>query len=98
MDRVRFHRIAVAIFSCACVLPRSAAAQTGPVAAYSFNEGVGTTAADASGNGNTGTLNGATWSTGKFGSGLLFNGATNWVTIPHATLLNLTSAMTLEAW
>ena len=36
------------------------------IAAYAFNEGSGTTAADASGNGLTGTLtNGATWGAGR---------------------------------
>ena len=33
-------------------------------AAYGFNEGSGTTVTDASGNGDTGTINGATWTTG----------------------------------
>ncbi|MBW8832887.1 MAG: DUF1929 domain-containing protein, partial [Burkholderiales bacterium] len=46
----------------------------GLVAAYGFNEGAGTTLADLSGNGHTGTISGATWATaGKFGSALLFN-------------------------
>src|SRR5207247_99778 len=34
----------------------------GLVAAYSFNAGTGTTLADVSGNGNNGTISGATWS------------------------------------
>ncbi|MBW8833424.1 MAG: hypothetical protein JF606_29440, partial [Burkholderiales bacterium] len=47
---------------------------SGLVAAYGFNEGAGTTLADLSGNGHTGTISGATWATaGKFGSALLFN-------------------------
>src|SRR5262249_27498968 len=46
----------------------------GLVAAYAFDEGSGTTVADASGNGNTGTVVGAAWSTsGKFGNALVFN-------------------------
>src|SRR5262245_30616145 len=45
------------------------------VAAYSFDQGAGTTVADASGIGNTGTISGATWTTsGKFGNALSFNG------------------------
>src|SRR5437588_810659 len=55
-------------------------AQTGPipgqpgvVAAYGFEEGIGTTTADATGNGNTGALSGTTWSTaGRFGKALAF--------------------------
>ena len=69
------------------------------VAAYAFNEGAGTTMADASGNGATGTINGATWtSQGRFGSALTFNGMNDWVTVNDANLLDLTAGMTLEAW
>jgi hypothetical protein len=69
------------------------------VAAYSFNEGTGTTVADASGNGNTGTISGATWTTaGKYGGALVFNGTNARVTIPDSASLHLTTGMTLEAW
>ncbi len=52
----------------------SATTGAGLVAAYGFDEGSGTTLADASGNGYTGTLtNGPAWTTGKFGSALQFN-------------------------
>src|SRR5213078_3322484 len=72
---------------------------TGLVAAYGFNEGTGTTAGDASGNGNTGTLSNATWSTsGKYGGALSFNGINAWVTVADAASLDLTGALTLEAW
>jgi glucose/arabinose dehydrogenase/chitodextrinase len=70
----------------------------GLVAAYSFNEGSGTTVTDASGSGNTGTVASGTWtSQGKFGSALTFNGSSTRVTVPNASSLNLTN-MTLEAW
>ncbi len=72
---------------------------SGLVAAYSFNEGVGAAVADASGNGNTGTIVNAVWTTsGKYGSALQFNGTTALVTVPDSVALHLTSAMTLEAW
>ncbi|MEN3356580.1 MAG: hypothetical protein V7637_562 [Mycobacteriales bacterium] len=75
------------------------AAGAGLVAAYGFDEGAGATAADASGGGNTGTLTGAAWSTaGRFGGALSFNGTSNWVTVPDAAALHLTTGMTLEAW
>jgi hypothetical protein len=74
-------------------------AQTGLVAAYSFNEGTGTATADASGNGHTGTVSGATWAAaGKNGAALSFDGVNDWVTIADTNLLDLTSGMTLEAW
>jgi hypothetical protein len=73
--------------------------QSGVVAAYGFNEGTGATVSDASGNGNTGTVSGATWSTaGRFGGALSFNGSNNWVTVADAASLDLSTGMTLEAW
>ena len=69
------------------------------VAAYSFDEGSGTTVADASGNGNGGALQGASWtSAGKFGSALSFNGTSARVRVEDSASLDLTSAVTLEAW
>lgn len=88
----------MALFASTLALPISVAAQTGPVAAYNFNEATGTTVNDASGNGNSGTISGATRAAGKFGNALSFNGTSDWVTIPHAAVLNLTTALTLEAW
>ena len=70
----------------------------GLVAAYSFDENGGTSAADSSGNGNKGALENATWAAGKFGSALSFNGSSSRVTIPDSASLDLTKALTLEAW
>jgi Concanavalin A-like lectin/glucanases superfamily len=72
----------------------------GLVAAYGFEEGTGTTTADSSGNGLTGTLSDATWTTaGKFGKALVFSGNDgSWVTVPNAPALGLTTGMTVEAW
>jgi hypothetical protein len=69
------------------------------IAAYAFNEGAGTTVGDASGNGNTGTIANATWTTaGKYGSALVFNGTNARVSISDSASLHLTTGMTLEAW
>lgn len=70
----------------------------GLVAAYSFDEGAGTTVTNVSGNGNTGVISGATWTTeGRFGSALSFDGVNGWVTVNDAASLVLTTGMTLEA-
>jgi len=74
-------------------------APTGLVAAYGFNEGLGTWLNDASGNGNDGAIAGATWTaSGKFGGALSFDGINDWVTITDSDSLDLTNGMTLEAW
>ena len=71
----------------------------GLVAAYGFNAGTGSTITDSSGNANTGTLTGGSWSTaGKFGRAVSFNGTSAWVTVAGSSSLNLTTGMTLEAW
>ena len=76
-----------------------ATAQNALVAAYSFNEGTGTSVTDASGTGNAGSVANATWAAaGKYGGALSFNGSSTLVTIPDAPSLRLTTAMTLEAW
>ena len=55
---------------------------TGPMAHWRFDEGSGTTAADATGNNNVGTLSGATWIQGKVGPGALsFNGVQAFVSV-----------------
>ncbi len=77
----------------------AAAATTGLVAAYAFDAGTGTTAADASGNGLVGTLAGATWTpAGKYGNALAFNGTTSYVDLGNPTPLQLTGSMTWSAW
>ena len=78
---------------------RSLLSVGGLVAAYSFNEGSGTTVHDLSGNGNNGAISNATWSTaGGSGGALSFNGTNSYVTINDSNSLNLTNSMTLEAW
>ncbi|WP_432824871.1 LamG-like jellyroll fold domain-containing protein [Dactylosporangium sp. CA-092794] len=71
---------------------------TGLVAGYTFDAGSGTTVADSSGNVNTGTITGATWTTGKYGGALSFNGSGNVVKVPSAPSLNVTTGLTLAAW
>jgi chitodextrinase len=71
----------------------------GLVAAYAFSEGTGTTVADSSGNGNTGTIVGATWTNnGKYGSALSFNGSSSYVDLGNSASLGGTGSMTWSAW
>jgi hypothetical protein len=73
----------------------------GPLAAYSFNAGSGTTVADVSGNSNTLNLvNGAVWGGGKYGNAVLFDGSNDYAVAAAANgALNLTGHnFTLSAW
>ena len=72
----------------------------GLVAAYSFDQGSGTAAPDASGTGNNGTLtNGPSWAAaGKYGGAISFDGVNDMVTIADSASLDLTTGMTLQAW
>ena len=74
------------------------AAPTGLVGAYSFDGGSGSVLADASGNGNNGTISGATWTAGKTGGALNFDGVNDLVTVRDSTSVDLLTGMTLEAW
>ncbi len=71
--------------------------QQGPIAAYSFDEGEGETVEDLTGDEHTGTVEGAEWARGRYGSSLKFDGE-DMVTIPASEDLNLTEEFTLEAW
>jgi hypothetical protein len=72
----------------------------GPVAAYSFDEGEGITAEDASGNGHEGTIEGAGWTRGRYGDALRFvqNEGRQCVTVADSPDLRLEEEFTLEAW
>jgi glucose/arabinose dehydrogenase len=74
-------------------------APQGLVAAYNFNEGIGPTVYDQSGNNNNGTINGPIWTaSGKYGNALQFDGVNDLVSVPDANSLDLTNGMTLESW
>ena len=68
-------------------------------ASWAFNEDLGTTTADASGNANTGTLMGHTaWATGTFGTALSFSGSGDYVNVNESPSLALSKAMTVSFW
>ncbi|MEN3358138.1 MAG: hypothetical protein V7637_2120 [Mycobacteriales bacterium] len=72
----------------------------GLVAAYSFDQGRGRGAPDASGHGHTGALSGGvSWTgSGRYGGALSFDGHSGTVTVPDAADLRLAGAFTVEAW
>jgi hypothetical protein len=67
---------------------------------WTFDEGSGNIAADSSGNGNDGTLNGPLeWTTeGKIGGAMAFTGPYNFVLVEDAPSLNMTQEITIAAW
>ncbi len=70
-----------------------------PYAWWKFDEGTGTTTADASGHNRTGVLSGSTrpaWTTGESGNALSFNGTTSYVYAPSLNLYSNT--VTIAAW
>lgn len=75
-------------------------AQSGPIGHWKLDEGSGTTTADASGSGSTGTLVAApAWSTGRINSALTFSGARYVTAGAPSNLANLyTTGMTVSAW
>jgi hypothetical protein len=81
-----------------CFAAAPAMASSGLVANWHFNEGSGTVVHDSSGYGNNGTLSGGvTWTQGKYGDGLAFDG-TGEVDVTDSSSLEPPSAVTVSAW
>jgi concanavalin A-like lectin/glucanase superfamily protein/Big-like domain-containing protein len=81
------------------VAPAALAQSSGLVAAYGFEEATGTVVTDSAGGLNPGTISGATRSaSGRFGSALSFDGVNDRVNVNDSASLDLSTAMTLEAW
>jgi hypothetical protein len=71
----------------------------GPVAEWKFDENTGTTAADSSGNGNTGTLtSGAGWATGQSGSAVNLDGVNDHVQVGAQSSLVMSNTASITAW
>ncbi len=69
------------------------------IAAYSFDQGSGTTVADASGNNYIGTLkNGPTWTAGKYNGALTFDGSNDYVAFGDVAPANGLTAFTVSTW
>ncbi|HOI97227.1 MAG TPA: LamG domain-containing protein [Candidatus Pacearchaeota archaeon] len=70
----------------------------GPVAYWDMDEGSGLKINDKSGNGNDGTISGAAWTQGKYGSALSFDGADDYASVANSVSLNPTSKITVGLW
>ena len=73
-------------------------AQAGLSGHWLLDEGSGATAADASGNGCTGTVHGAAWVSGVSGSALSFDGTDDYLDVADHASLDFTTQMTVAAW
>jgi hypothetical protein len=85
-----------------CVFPASAWAAditTGLVGHWTLDTAdiSGTTVLDTSGNGHNGTITGATGAAGKINQALLFDGSSNYITVPGLDLTG-TNVITVSFW
>jgi hypothetical protein len=100
LDEVRIHNRALSPAEVADLYNFS----PGPVGYWKFDEGSGTSAADSSGNGITGTWSGSGtqhWTSGKIGKAAELNqgGITNdQITYSTHAALDITNAITISAW
>ncbi|RLI99997.1 MAG: hypothetical protein DRP08_06800 [Candidatus Aenigmatarchaeota archaeon] len=70
----------------------------GLVGAWHLDEGSGNVAYDSSGQGNDGTIYGATWIDGKFGKALSFDGSDDYVDFGNDPTLTDVSDITIILW
>lgn len=70
----------------------------GLVGAFLFNEGGGLTVRNLAGQASNGALTATTWAQGPWGSDLVFNGTTFFVTIPSDPKINNLGPLTIVFW
>ncbi len=69
------------------------------VSRWALDEGSGSTAHDSNTtSANDGTIYGATWTGGKYGNALHFDGTNDYVEIPNSPTLNPSGAFSLSVW
>jgi hypothetical protein len=71
---------------------------TGLNAQWKMDEGSGTNTADASGNGNTGTLNNATWATSSYVTSVALSGSNSYVSVKESPSIELGKQLTVAFW
>lgn len=67
------------------------------IAYWNFNEGSGDVAYDSA-HDSDGNIYGASWTSGKVGNALSFDGVDDYVEVGDVPILDINSAITLEAW
>jgi hypothetical protein len=88
----------ISLISFVIVLSLTVNASADLVAYWTFDEGSGNAVYDTSGNDNNGTIYGATWGVGKYGTALQFNGQDNYVEVPSSDTLEIDNNVTITAW
>ena len=89
------------IFNFQPSIAHAAVSDSGLVGYWSFDEGTSTIAHDLSGKGNNGTLSGTTlptWTNGKLGKALSFNGSSSYISVPSNGAFHPTTDVTVSAW
>jgi hypothetical protein len=71
---------------------------SGIIGYWNFDQGSGTALTDQSSGGNSGTISGATWTSGVHGNGLSFDGVNDYVNLGNSGTLNAQTEMTISVW
>jgi hypothetical protein len=96
--RIRFGLLII-ILAVAALTGVISAASPDLLGWWKFDEGAGSLVGDATGRGNDGKLmGGPQWINGQLGGALSFNGSTSYVEVPHSTVFDSPSQLTLSAW
>jgi len=99
MTRTIMTGICVFIFLLSALSTAIGQAEQNLVAYWPLDDGSGTKARDASGNGHDGTLEGdAEWILGKYGQALDFGAGDGYVVVPDDDELDLSQAVTYMGW
>jgi len=94
-------RKVITLISLAVMLVAAGSASADLVAHWKFDEGSGSVAHDASGNGNDGTFVGdPQWAVGKLGGALEFNGSSDYIEVPFSESLRVINQgdFSITAW
>ena len=91
--------VTLILYLLSCTAVASAQLDNGLLGYWRFDEGAGNMAFDSSGNGNHGTIFGATWSSGITGFGLDYQSADHDDTrMGSSATLEVTDGLTVSAW